>query len=88
MESSVVIVATRFFQHDFELIEGLPEVSFESHDPQFLLLPKKSIEEISPPQKCMFTIRLLVAARRSKIHTMERIFFIFQSNRNLKTYVL
>ena len=84
VESSVLIVAVKFLQHDFSLIDAFESQPFE----QPLLFPKKSIEEISPPQKCMFTARLLVANSRSKIHIMEITFFIIQNNRILSTCVL
>lgn len=70
--SSVEITAVKFLQHDFSF-----SVSLESHvPPQVLFLPKKLIAEITFPQKCIFTDKLLVATSSTKIHNMEMSFFM------------
>ena len=86
VESSVVIVVENVLQQDFSFKELL--VDSQEEFPHAVLLPKKSIDAISPPQKCIFTARLLVATNRIKIQIMETIFFIPQRNRIFKTYVL
>ena len=84
VESSVVIVAAKFLQQDFCLI-----VVLESQvPPHVFFFPKKTMDEILFPQKCIFTARWLVAISRIRIQIMETIFFIYQSNRIMKTYIL
>ncbi|WP_299254013.1 hypothetical protein [uncultured Cytophaga sp.] len=69
---SVQITAEKFLQQDFSCIPVL-----ESHEEvQFLLSPKKLIDEILSPQKCMRIERWLAAINSKRIHNMDMIFFI------------